>query len=572
MAQAYIQAISARRNALLPVNLLPSEILGSIFSQLLPVIKVENQHDPAYDDTANEIASATRSIIAASHVCQCWRAVSVGVSALWAVLWMGNGPWMREMIRRSNDAPLTIIQDSRWAHHPFRVSRGFIENPRSVHVDYLESISAELFRSKQPKYLCVEAPQTGGTSNFEEFITRAAPRLETLVLHAMISDGDRGAMSIPRDLLGRCAPALTTLVIRGSFTHEALWTSPVLSGLTSLTLYTQPSATVMMVLGSQKEVSLCDVLDALRNMHKLETLSIEFPCLSANIAQPLYFSQSGVVDGARVHLPRLSTLRLMGNETDAARLTNHLTIPPTCSMRYRVDAHKDRPAHWPSMMSAVVSPAEPLGPIGTVELLLFSTASHLLQIRCWNHDADEQIRLALQLRLIPQPGQQIISTTPAEFMQAFDAITASLDLSRLHQLRWAYSWLDFVGPPVQLGIDDYRQVLGRFEMVESLHFDTLIGHQHELDAVAIDRTILPRLKKICFVDKRQIYDDPAWQSASPFDSEGDLNVEEEVQALVEVLLRVAQARDLETLEFRGYKLSEVQVNPFVGVVRHIIMT
>lgn len=564
MARAYIQSISTRRNALILVNQLPSEILASIFYQLLPIVKAEI-HRSTCDDFALSIASATRSIIAASHVCQRWRGVAVETSILWTTLWISNGPWMREMIKRSQDASLTIVQHSRSIQPP-------PEGPPTPtsSIKNFESISSDLFRTKQPKFVSLEVSQFDNMSNFEQLITRAAPRLETLVIRVIISPAS--TLPLPGDLLGRCAPRLTTLVIRGPFTHEALWTSPVLHGLTNLTLYSLPSSGQILSTASDvyKPVFLRDILDALQNMQQLETLSIEFPYLDHRRDPPSYFSQSDVDDCARVHLPRLSVLRLLGNQTDATRLTNHLTIPSACLMRYRVDVHVESSPQLVGIMSKLVSPAEPLEPIETVDLLLFPRSSGSLQMRCWNRDADRQPRLSLDFHLFTRPAyahHPLPRTPVSSFLQALDAMLASLDLSRLRRLRWAYSWLNH---RPALGMNDYHQVLGRFATVETLQFETLFGHRHELNALSIDRSVLPQLKKICFIADLQICDDPAWMSPAPFGV--NHNMEEEVRELAVVLLRVAQTRDLEALEFRGCGLSEAQVDGFVGVARHIIIS
>lgn len=436
----------------------------------------------------------------------------------------------------------------------------------------LESISPDLFRSKQPRYLCLEVPATGHVSDFEDLITRAAPRLETLVLRAMISYSHSSPMSISGDLLGRCAPELKTLAIQGPFTHEALWTSPILHRLVNLSLTTQPTTTGAR--GPHNAILLCDILEALHNMQQLGTLIIGFPSLDRRFPRPSYFLQSSAYDGPRVHLPQLSTLRLLGNHTDITRLTNHLAISPSCTMRYRVDLHEERPAGWFDTLSTLVSPAAPLEQVEVVELLLFPSSRNNLQMRCWSRDTDEQPRLALQIRLVslasqvqqqgPMPGPRSVV-----FIHALDAILANLGLSRLRQLRWACSWLDFPPPSTELSISDYAEVLRRFEMVESLRFDTLFGHRHELGAV-FGRSILPRLKTICFVGQREKCDDLVW--LSPPAHEANHNMQEEIQGLATVLLNVAQTHDLETLEFRGCRLSKDQADHFVGVAPHIIMT
>lgn len=117
LALVYVQEISSRRNAVLPCNRLPSEILATIFGHLCPTVKIHIGEDPAHDHVlVGEIISAIRCIIAVTHVCQHWRSVALETAPLWTTLWLGNEPWTREMLLRAKGTPLNIYQTSRWSN------------------------------------------------------------------------------------------------------------------------------------------------------------------------------------------------------------------------------------------------------------------------------------------------------------------------------------------------------------------------------------------------------------------------------------------------------------------------
>lgn len=157
-AQAYIQEIGARRNALLSINQFPSEILGYIFRFLLPVLEPQplGTLHRRYDERT--IASGTRTLITASHVCQRWRDVALEHSALWTILWIGNTSWMHEMLIRSRGTPLIIMEpQQRYVHRMYRGSLLPKDSP-DIGMNFLAS---RLFHEIQPKWLYLAPPMRG---------------------------------------------------------------------------------------------------------------------------------------------------------------------------------------------------------------------------------------------------------------------------------------------------------------------------------------------------------------------------------------------------------------------------
>lgn len=282
-AQAYVQDLSARRNALLSVIQFPSEILASIFRFLLPVVELQHPDaSHAHDDSTTEVGACTRSLIAASHVCRRWRNVALEHSTLWSILWIDNTPWMHEMLLRSSGAPLTVMQPlGRWPHSVGWATAPMVANNSKKSTDNVDFLVSRLFHTIQPKHLSLHPSYMSSSTStlWNSVLLRPAPLVETLQIVGGLPYSNTSIMSVPAQFLGRCAPALKHLSLIGPFSFEALWPSPTLRGLVSLTLVVQQ----MNGEDSNSRIPFRLVLDALQEMHHLETLSLAFPTLYARL-------------------------------------------------------------------------------------------------------------------------------------------------------------------------------------------------------------------------------------------------------------------------------------------------
>lgn len=569
LAHAYIQDISARRNAQLLITQLPSELLASIFSHLLPVITLESYQDQTYGGITHDITSATLNVIAASHVCRSWREVALEHPGLWTTLWMGNKSWMHEMIDRSKDVALTIVQCPGWNYDHRRLRESLAEMSPPKNLDF---ITHRIFLDKQARHLILDILTTDYPQKVEAFLRRAAPCLDTLVLNITPGLPSDAPLHLPEDLLGRCSPFLRNLTIRGPLTHETLWTSPILRGLVDLTLVTQPHGSASI---PNNMTSFSDTLEALRNMHQLETLTLGFPFTNRNSPQRVYFRKDTVHDTTRVHLPRLSTLHLSGNLNDTILLTRHLSIPATAIMKYLLDLRgEEHQARWADAISTLVFPAAPLRPVETIELSFFSSSVGCLHINCWDKEEidERRPRLALQMFVVtqqagpqpqplPTPGTSNADTET--LVHSLDAVLPNLDLSRLTELRWIRTMRSFPLPTSPLSIAACAEILNKFQTVEKLRFDGFIGHREKLGALA-SSTVLPRLTSIHFIGVRPMKD-----TLGHFQPQVDLS--QELQSVATALRLVAQAHNLQTLEFRRCQISNEQASMFQGIAPNILI-
>src|SRR5712691_184935 len=96
-AREFVRSLLTRRNALVPISLLPPEILAWIFHLLV--------HD-------EWPLSGLRNLgwIEVTHVCRHWRQVALDNSSLWARIWClpANPKWISEILARAKNAPLDI--------------------------------------------------------------------------------------------------------------------------------------------------------------------------------------------------------------------------------------------------------------------------------------------------------------------------------------------------------------------------------------------------------------------------------------------------------------------------------
>ncbi|EIM85928.1 uncharacterized protein STEHIDRAFT_168960 [Stereum hirsutum FP-91666 SS1] len=569
LAHAYIQDISARRNTQLLITQLPSELLASIFSHLLPVITLESYQDQTYGGITHDITSATLSLIAASHVCRSWREVALEHPGLWTTLWMGNKSWMHEMIDRSKNMALTIVQRPGWNYDHRRLREPLTEMSPLKNLDF---ITHHIFLDKQPRHLILDILTTDYSQKVEGLLRRAAPCLDTLVLHITPALPSDAPLHLPEDLLGRCSPSLRNLTIRGPLTHETLWTSPILRGLVDLTLITQPHGSASI---PNSTTSLSDTLEALRNMHQLETLTLGFPFTNRNSPQRAYFLKDTMHDTTRVHLPRLSVLHLSGNLNDTILLTRHLSIPSTAIMKYLLDLRgEEHQARWADGISTLVFPAAPLKPVETIELSFFSSSVGCLHINCWDkEERDEQRpRLALQLFVVAQQaGPQPLPTPGTSnadiktLVHSLDAVLPNLDLSRLTELRWIRTLRSFPLPMSPLSIAACAEILNKFQTVEKLRFDGFIGHREKLGALA-SSAVLPRLTSIHFIGVRPMKDTVTLGHLQP-----QVDLSQELQSVATALRLVAQAHNLQTLVFRRCQISNEHASMFEGIAPNILI-
>jgi len=96
----FVRSLLTRRNVLVPISLLPPDILARVFHLLvfekLPLAGIRNL-----------------GWIRVTHMCRLWRQVALDDSSLWAKIWgiPINNEWMPEILARAKNAPLDCHLD-----------------------------------------------------------------------------------------------------------------------------------------------------------------------------------------------------------------------------------------------------------------------------------------------------------------------------------------------------------------------------------------------------------------------------------------------------------------------------
>ncbi|KAI0263255.1 hypothetical protein BC834DRAFT_791067, partial [Gloeopeniophorella convolvens] len=90
-------SMRTRRNALVPISILPPELLARIFH-------FHALNDPPLVD------DESLGWIVDTHVCRYWRQAALGDGSLWGDIkgFPARNRWIPEMVARSKDAPLNV--------------------------------------------------------------------------------------------------------------------------------------------------------------------------------------------------------------------------------------------------------------------------------------------------------------------------------------------------------------------------------------------------------------------------------------------------------------------------------
>ena len=96
-ARQFLCSLLTRHNTLVPISVLPDEILSRVFHFLV----------------LEAPPLSGRPWIRITHVCRRWRQVAIDDSSLWARIWgiPTNTKWMSEMLARAKNVPLEIEFD-----------------------------------------------------------------------------------------------------------------------------------------------------------------------------------------------------------------------------------------------------------------------------------------------------------------------------------------------------------------------------------------------------------------------------------------------------------------------------
>ncbi|TFY68947.1 hypothetical protein EVG20_g3349 [Dentipellis fragilis] len=303
-----MSSVSARLNALAPVNRLPPETFAHIFHFLRD--SDADRPLPTYDPQAPPTASLPPRVVgwvpAATHVCRQWRTAALEHPALWSNIRSELGAeWKREFLRRSKMA-LVVIQPNRMGL-PSRkeVITGELAADIAHHLPHIRELSID-------GAVDILAP-------IVQALDRPAPILEKLALSNLnVPPPSMGHVQMPvfpLEAFSGSAPRLRDLTLqRWSF----LWSSIAFASLAHLTvshpIYDRP----------HDAGDFGQLLVTLQKMPALEKLTLE------HILPPL---PTGVthhsVCGPTIPFPKLCSIRLADEIRKCGLALKHMTIPAT---------------------------------------------------------------------------------------------------------------------------------------------------------------------------------------------------------------------------------------------------
>jgi F-box-like len=273
-ARQLVRSLLTRRNALVPISLLPPEILARVFHLLV-------LEEPPL--------SGGRRLgwIRVTHVCRHWRQVALNDSSLWAKIWgiPTNTKWISEMLARAKNAPLDIE---------------FNAFTRSS-AEALPMIAPHLSHTRQLRFHCHSALHT---HRLREIYSWDAPALElfelTIFGYYPIAFPDLGG----NILFNGHTPRLRTF----SLSRVVIPWSLIPRG----------QLTQLKIAHSNEDFNspgdLGQLIDVLVNCPALEILALDF-CLPSQLTE--------FPHGRTIHLPHLSRLRLCGS---TSRIMNMLKM------------------------------------------------------------------------------------------------------------------------------------------------------------------------------------------------------------------------------------------------------
>ncbi|KAI0060709.1 hypothetical protein BV25DRAFT_1827587 [Artomyces pyxidatus] len=301
-ARLSVCAMQTRRNALLPISVLPSEVLARVFEFLILAFPTDNA---TYYYIASRRSGKLGWIAAATHVCRRWRQVAMENPCLWGrILFFIGSKWTEEMLARVKAAPITIAQE--FSYHP--PSSGPFTHP---------VIPSRLYQIRELKL-------SGQLQQILLELTQPAPILERLEL---VEDEKsaiyKGPNTLQSDFLGGHAPRLREITVRGVLFS---WSSFSASALTEMILVSpRPYRSLqdgrMVPLPS---TPLGMFLDFFVKAPNLTSLTLE-GCLPTQTVPSLA--------DRTVFLPSLSFLALKGPAADVARAMTHIRIPHSAKLR-----------------------------------------------------------------------------------------------------------------------------------------------------------------------------------------------------------------------------------------------
>ena len=283
----FLCSLLTRRNALVPISLLPPEILARVFHLLV----IE---EPPLSENQN------LGWVRVTHVCRHWRQVALGDSSLWAKIWgiPTNTQWIPEILVRAKNVPLDIELNVAASS----ISEVFLMIPPDLsHVCQLRLHNLSLLHCTIIRQIFNwEAP---ALEHFELTVAAYPPRVITFSFPDII-----GNMLFKGHAPRLRAFSLSRVIVPWSLVPHGQ--------LTQLKIAC-PNEDV------HSPGDLNQLIDLLVNCSALEILALEF-CLPSQLTE--------FPHGQTIHLPHLSRLRLWGSTSRIMNMLNMLKLPSSTTL------------------------------------------------------------------------------------------------------------------------------------------------------------------------------------------------------------------------------------------------
>ena len=447
-----IRALKSRRNESAPISRLPVEILCNIFSL--------------------SIHERPESWTNFSQVSRHWRSLSLSAAKLWTEIPIYYPRWAQEMLIRSKKAKLTIRCDFS------------IRSPRPKTIKTIRSCLYEMDRVEAIK-ITYGIPRSILEEIFRD-LPKSAPQLHTLRI-GCYSPGFSGIVfSISENFLYDTERLQCVELIN----CKIGWASPLLTGLTRLTLEVEDSSK------ANSESSINQFLHALQQMPALTDL-----CLKNSIPDNSENPSTYPV----VNLPFLRVLNISSGVDALTAVLHHITFPHSAILD--LTCKKKRSAHidFSDFLSVL---ATKFLPSLVFRSLSLQTQSYALEFYLWTtatiHDCfPSTLTSQSQLRLVLAWPLSDFSKD-MNFVKALTCAFDAISLSFLTQLQ--ISTFDYIDSPTWVKTFEKLPLL-EWVTVESYatygFFEALLVYKTktaEKLKTAYRNITLPKLRCICLKD------------------------------------------------------------------------
>ena len=290
-ATRFLPFLLTRRNVLVPIFLLPPEILAQVFHLLV-------LEEPPFSGNQN------LGWIRVTHVCWSWRRVALDDSTLWAKIWgiPTNEKWISEILARAKNAALNIELNAA------------VQPSQTV----LLTTPSHLPRTSQFRCHNLSTPLS---NTILEICSSEAPALEHFELTVYSSPFTLPDLitlhDLGEDMLFKGnAPKLRTFSLSGIVIP---WSLIPRGQLTQLKMACTKDSEIV---GSRGDFN--QLIDLLANCPSLKILALEF-CL------PLQLAESP--RDRTIYLSHLSRLHLCGSTSRIANMLKILKLPSSTTLR-----------------------------------------------------------------------------------------------------------------------------------------------------------------------------------------------------------------------------------------------